>query len=453
MRSSLFGLVVVVTAAACGPSKSTSTRAAKPWVPDGAGDPIGGGIVPPVIPPGPAAGGATGGGPTAGGPTSSWSAQLEGTPPRELTPQALSDDGRLVVFASVSSPSPGHPSSQIVLWDRADDTTMVVSVGRDGAAPDAAVRRPWISADGKVIAFESRATNLTTDAVPAAPVPSSVFAYDRTTRRLELASRGADGQRAGARIAGVSADGRFVLLRSNDHLTMNDLPSWLSGVYLLDRSTGSVALVSTDADGHAVPAECAVMSSNARFIVFNTWEVAAAASGDPSAAETLLVRDVAGTVTPVSGAAGNASSMSHLCARSVSDDGATIVYSTLDAVASRTIQSEIRVVDVALGTTRVPQLPSAEITTVGQVSAARDGRVMVFWFGTGGRFDGGTSTAFAYYPAKDATTVPYSPASVGQMTSMALSGDGSQMVVIATPWPGPGAASLAAGPLVTRDGP
>jgi len=76
----------------------------------------------------------------------------------------LSGDGRFVVFTSEASnlvEGDENSFSDVFVHDRVARTTARVSVAFGGGDPDAISLNPAISADGRWVAFESEASNLT----------------------------------------------------------------------------------------------------------------------------------------------------------------------------------------------------------------------------------------------------------------------------------------------------
>jgi Tol biopolymer transport system component len=81
----------------------------------------------------------------------------------------LSEDGRFVVFASASDRLPGADGSgarQVVLRDRLEGTTMLLSVSTEGGRADADCLVPAISPSGRFVSFVSAASNLVADTGP-----------------------------------------------------------------------------------------------------------------------------------------------------------------------------------------------------------------------------------------------------------------------------------------------
>jgi Tol biopolymer transport system component len=125
---------------------------------------------------------------------------------------AISADGRYVTFSYETSG--GHlfgnlGSRNIYIWDRQNSTGELVSVPQGAGQTDGDSLRPSISADGRYVAFESKATNL----VPGDDNGmSDVFVRDLqtdTTECVSLASGGipSDGDSGHP---SISADGRYV---------------------------------------------------------------------------------------------------------------------------------------------------------------------------------------------------------------------------------------------------
>ena len=114
--------------------------------------------------------------------------------------------------------------------------------------PGAASRLPSSSADGRYVAFESTAPNLVSGDTNDA---SDVFVLDRWTGTLERASVDHSGAQAngGSFYPSLSRDGRFIVF---DSLASNLVPNDSNGardVFLRDRQTGVVQLVSVSSTG------------------------------------------------------------------------------------------------------------------------------------------------------------------------------------------------------------
>jgi Tol biopolymer transport system component len=178
----------------------------------------------------------------------------------------LSADGRYLALASTAelarpavlrrSRPPGvqRLSSQVYIRDLQNDVT--TRIAPSGSDPNGASMSPVISADGRWVAFVSDATNLVSGDRNRS---SDVFLYERTTGAITLVSRGVSGRPAsGASVnPALSADGRFVAFQSDaSDLTcgarcptgVEDI-NLLPDVFVLDRQAGTIMRISTSAAG------------------------------------------------------------------------------------------------------------------------------------------------------------------------------------------------------------
>ncbi len=143
-------------------------------------------------------------------------------PDRESFRPSLSGNGRIVVYDSYATNLVPHDTNggfDVFLRNRQTDTTRRISVGPGGLQADGESTGAVISADGGVVCYESGAENLVANDGNDEP---DVFCYDRATRTTELASVALDGTSGvdNAVMGDVSADGRFVVFTSlgNDYV-------------------------------------------------------------------------------------------------------------------------------------------------------------------------------------------------------------------------------------------
>lgn len=167
---------------------------------------------------------------------------------------AISAGGRFVVFASEATDLVSLPRSttgrvqQIYRRDMTAETTTLVSVAPDGFTGNRVSHgAATVSADGEIVAFSSRATNLTTDAVTGDV--DQIFVRDlRPGGKTTLISGGQNGSSGANGSSGgpvVSADGRFVAFVSTaTDLADTPVPAGTAQLYVHDREDGTTALVS-----------------------------------------------------------------------------------------------------------------------------------------------------------------------------------------------------------------
>lgn len=148
---------------------------------------------------------------------------------------------------------------------------MRVSVASDGAQANGDVTRSGFSADGRVVAFVSDATNLTAEPIIAGH--SYLYAFDRATRQttlLPLTSPGTPVDLATvAHDLAVSGDGRFVAFDTYTAIAAGD-SNGHSDIYVHDRLTGQTTRVSVSSDGTQNNGFSVAprLSYNGRFVVF-----------------------------------------------------------------------------------------------------------------------------------------------------------------------------------------
>lgn len=241
---------------------------------------------------------------------------------------AISADGRHIAFASQAgnlAPGPAGAATQVLVRDRAAGTTTRVSTGPDGEPADADARQPAISAGGRYVAFTSAADNLTGGATAEG---SDVYIHDRATGATELISRAAGGGPADgpSRTPAISAGGRYVVFASQaDNLTGGESAEG-SDVYVADRETGEVELVSQAAGGGAAdgPSGEPAIAAGGQLIAFvsQASDLTAGAAAHP---EVYLRDRAAGTTERVS-ALGEVDGPSR--APAISPDGRYLAFDT-----------------------------------------------------------------------------------------------------------------------------
>ena len=183
---------------------------------------------------------------------------------------ALSADGRYVVFGSQSAlvEDDTELRPHVYLLDRATATTSRVSVDSDGGQGDLGSRgseAPAISADGRYVAFSSDARDL---APGVDRFDAQIYVRDRSAETTTLASVNADGDEAvGDDTLGpsISADGRYVAFhtRANNlypghvfdtiDVVVRDMLEAKTKAITVGRASGDYSLfASLSADGQSV---------------------------------------------------------------------------------------------------------------------------------------------------------------------------------------------------------
>src|SRR5262245_17300231 len=232
---------------------------------------------------------------------------------------SVSSDGRFVAFESdaLNLSSEDAAFVDVFVRDLQTNTTTLVtraSAGAaDGPAADAPSFHPSISADGRYVAFQSGARNLSDDDLDAT---GDVFVRDLQARTTTLVSRASDA--AGGAAAdqsamspSISGDGRVVAFASDAaNLDENNLN--VTDIFVRDMNAGTTSLASrasgpagTPSDGTSVSPS---ISANGRFIAFQSEANTLSDASVPG--EHIYVRDrlanLTALVSRASGPAGAA---------------------------------------------------------------------------------------------------------------------------------------------------
>ncbi len=260
----------------------------------------------------------------------------------DSTRPAISADGRFVAFQSKANRLAGVQDDEVgvdvYVRDRSKRQTLLASRadGANGEPGDFDSTEPAISADGRVVAFDSIAENLS--AADDARY-RNIFVRDLRggdTRLVDRTSgspgRGADGN--GARPS-ISGDGDRVAFESDADNLSGDDSNKVRNVFVRDLEGNDTILVSRadGADGKTAdaPSSHAAISADGRFVAF----VSAAnnlSKQDDDGVRNVFVRDLergrtllASRAAGAEGAGGNLSSANP----SISADGRLIAFESL----------------------------------------------------------------------------------------------------------------------------
>jgi Tol biopolymer transport system component len=169
----------------------------------------------------------------------------------------LSSDGRYVAFWSAADNLIEGDSNRVTdcyVHDRQTHQTVRIDVGPDDVQANGECARPVISGDGKLVAFESAATNLEKPGVLGKTTDTNkardVFLRDLeggTTTRISLSTEGKQGNGESVRPA-ISANGRYVAFQSDAALQSDDTNK-KTDVYLHDLDTKETTRVSIGPGG------------------------------------------------------------------------------------------------------------------------------------------------------------------------------------------------------------
>jgi len=212
----------------------------------------------------------------------------------------LSGNGRTLVFTSdavnlVPGPDANGPQTDIYLWRLEDSTITRISVDSHGVQPPiGASHSPSVGRDGDLVAFVSTARLAPGDTDDIADV------YLRDVRRslTLLVSRSVSRRRSddGGHSPALSADGRYVAFVSKAGSLAPRDRNDESDVYLYDVASGSIALVSATASGAAANAASRrpALSADGRYIAYQSVasNLGSGPGCPPTVRDTNLLADV-----------------------------------------------------------------------------------------------------------------------------------------------------------------
>ena len=219
---------------------------------------------------------------------------------------SISANGRYVVFESTADNLVAGVTSDegdIFIRDRVAGKTHLVSISSEGTKANRSSVDPRISADGRCIAFWSRANNL---------VPNDtnheydLFVRDRithTTRRVNVSSEGKQttGYHWGWPVS-ISANCRYIAFISDASNLVNDDTNNVSDIFVHDRIAGTTERVnvsSTEEQANHGANYSPSISADGRYVVFASYATNLV-SNDTNNEGDLFVRDrIAGTTERV----------------------------------------------------------------------------------------------------------------------------------------------------------
>jgi Tol biopolymer transport system component len=255
----------------------------------------------------------------------------------------ISANGRFVTFASSASDlveGDDNEAADVFVRDLETGTNEMVSVTRDGEPGNRHSGSPRISPNGRFVAFDSRARNLSR--IPDTNRKGDVFIHDRksgTTNRVSVTSKGRQAD-DNSYVAGVSNDGtRVAFVSFADNLVPDDTNE-VGDAFVYDRKTQKLVRASVSSrEKESFEGGIATdLSPDGRYAVFYSWGDDLV-PGDSNESSDVFVRDLrTGKTTRISLAddESQANNYSHNEAR-ISADGCLV---TFDSGASNLVEGD-----------------------------------------------------------------------------------------------------------------
>ena len=185
---------------------------------------------------------------------------------------SLSATGRFVAFSSgatnLTRRKPIAARNEFVR-DMKTGKTQQVNVSSTGKTGNGYCHHPSISADGRFVAYESRATNLVRGAHGY-----NIYVRDLKRRRTILASVSSSGRRAnrGSHKAAISADGRYVAFASRATNLVKHDKNRKTDIFVRDLQRGKTKRVSVGSSGRQSDGDSnyPAISNHGGFITFQS---------------------------------------------------------------------------------------------------------------------------------------------------------------------------------------
>jgi Tol biopolymer transport system component len=242
----------------------------------------------------------------------------------------ISANGRYVAFDSDATnlvPGDTNGKTDIFVRDLQTNTTTLVSVDSNGVQGDDGSFIPSLSADGRYVAFSSYATNLVAN---DNNFQIDTFVHDRqtgTTLRVSVDATGSESN-GYSYFPALSGDGRFVAFYcAGDNLVPNDT-NFADDIFVKDLTTGAIERVSVDSNGNEGDDSCdgPSMSYDGRYVAFFSYATNLVASDTNGALDAFLHDRVTGTTTMIDVDTGGIQGNSDGENPSISDDGRFIAF-------------------------------------------------------------------------------------------------------------------------------
>ena len=294
---------------------------------------------------------------------------------------SISANGRFVVFQSAASnlvPGDTNGVADVFVYDRLTGQTTCVSISSDGSQSNGGGIWSSISADGRYVAFASGSTNL----VPGDTNSEvDIFVHDRQigrTTRVSVASNGSQADKESS-WPSISADGRYVAFRSRaENLVINDTND-RADIFVHDQKTGETTRVSVSSSGIQADLESSSwpkISADGRYVVF-TSRASNLVLNDNDGGMDVFIHDLQTrqTTTPPFVYSGNVESQV-----SISADGRFVTF-VISYVISNFWFYEMLVYDQITSEITSSSIPVDDIFANGRLGApsiSADGRIVAF---------------------------------------------------------------------------
>lgn len=216
--------------------------------------------------------------------------------------------------------------------------TARTDTGSNGNTPNGTSNAVFLSADGRYVAFNSTATNITSGDTNGA---QDVFIKDTVTGETRLVSSSSSGAQGNdlSHVGGISGDGRYVTFWSYANNLVAGDTNGVTDSFIKDMATGVVTRISTDSSGTQGNDNsfATAISSDGRYVGFYSYATNLA-SGDTNGVQDAFIKDTfTGKTTRVSTDSSGNQGNNYSEINSISADGR---YVGFDSAASNLVAGD-----------------------------------------------------------------------------------------------------------------
>lgn len=310
--------------------------------------------------------------------------------------QALSADGRFVVFASLASDLVNDDDNgveDVFVRDQLSGAVRRVSITADGIPGNGPSRLPSISANGRYVAFQSEASNF----FPGDGSDKDVFVKDLYSGTLVRATTLANGSAptspelafaTTALRSSLSADGRYVAFATYRTLAPGDTNGRVD-VYVKDLATGALDLVSSNSadqpgDNHS---QFPALSADGRHVAYNSTAGNLVPDFTPNATSNrVFVKDRLTRASTLASATANGVAADGTCNDypAISADGRVVAFqcSSTNLPSNGWTGDRVFIKELATGAIELAA-PGTQFNNSRTPALSADGRYVAFQVGVG----------------------------------------------------------------------
>jgi len=236
----------------------------------------------------------------------------------------ISADGNFISYILITPVDENTNNYDAYLYDRVNNTHLLISKNSAGEHFDKSTWNANVSADGSFVTLNTRSSNIT-------PYDTynnrDVYLLNRTSSSVQLVSGHTPSSNdSSGDIVSLSADGRYVAFSSKTTNLIADDNNNKRDIFVKDRRTGFIERVSISSSGDegSSDSDNPSISDDGRFVVFESFS--AFISADTNAKIDIYLHDRLNHITQIISKNGATESNGHSTRASISATGRYVVF-------------------------------------------------------------------------------------------------------------------------------